>query len=415
MITANILVYSDDTIGVPVEDANVRVFTDTGVFVTEGVSNALGEVALLLEGLPTGVPYYAMIGKEGWSFPTTPFTVYDPTPPENDVVVYGHQGLEAAVVVTVVVQTDDLVPVPVSNVRVRVYTMASDLFYTEGLTDSAGKLLLCLPGSSTGVSYILRFFKSGLQFPLGSTQVISVMDPVPVGTTNTFDVQAHVVTLPESTNPRMCRVSGTLMDGSLRPVQGIPLRFLHREQYPDAVAGGFPFPGNPSTVDSSVLVKEAYALSGRDGRVELDLPRGAIMDAVVGGLETPGPTPMSSVYVPDRPAVSLADLMFPYVASVSYQPTSLSLSVGESGSVAVTGLMSDGRVRTGDIALVSKLLSFSCEGLTLVPSSDGTLRVMAGVVFGTYTVKAERAVGTVAPRVPSVPVLSVPDLIVTVV
>src|SRR5688572_1175025 len=113
-------------------------------------------------------------------------------------------------------------PQPVAGVKVRIYN-SSDIFQVELTTDGAGQAQQDLTGSaSPGTLYFVRLIPPvGYTIPqAGGTYTVMVIDPLGVGQTNIFDFTIiPPLAVPVSLNPSMCRLSGTFVDSSLRPIK----------------------------------------------------------------------------------------------------------------------------------------------------------------------------------------------------
>ncbi len=101
--------------------------------------------------------------------------------------------------VTIRVLSDDPSPVPVSGVVVEFYD-TSALFQTSGTTDVNGEVTGTLPDDT----YDVLFYKPGISILPKQPQQI-VVDSL---LSNTFEVTAHVRSLPESIDPLRIKVSG---------------------------------------------------------------------------------------------------------------------------------------------------------------------------------------------------------------
>lgn len=202
------------------------------------------------------------------------------------------------------VVTDDLVPLDLEDVVVRVYDSTGTTLETSGTTDADGLVEFTLDGDvDPGVRYQLRFGISGGS--IVSPKLIDVWSPAadsPTGTNN-FEVEAHVFSLPEAINPRLCRVSGYVRSPSGRPRKGLDIHVI--QTY------------NPLVVDNQLILGERVAVRTDDqGYVEFDLWRTGHFDVLAEGMEES----TRAVVVPDRASIGLSDLLFPYPKTVSFDP-----------------------------------------------------------------------------------------------
>jgi hypothetical protein len=410
MVAVLIRIVTDDATPVPIDGVTVRVLNGLGGFVTEGVTDTIGEVTFLLDGSAGGTAYVLLISKTGISVlpdPAVDITVHDPAVPPNEFEFEAHEGA-TAVLATVVTSDDQVVPVPVQDVSVRVYD-EDDVFMTEGVTDANGQFVLPLAGSaSPGTSYIIRLRKNGYTVPSGHTQFINVLDPLPVGATNTFDFTLHEVTIPESVDPLMCRVSGYLVDASMQPRKNVNIRFITRKGFPDSSIGIMAQTSNPTVVGGRIIAADVTVTTDRLGYVEVSLPRGGVFDVHVSGLEHPSGV-VSPVVIPELSAARLEDILFPYVQSVSYTPNPVSVVLGMFTDVALSITLSSGAALT-EVADINNFVVFAVADPSVASAvviNPGQLRVN-GASAGSTTISATRATGALIPRSPEIP-----DLVTT--
>ena len=421
-VTVTVRVVDDQPTPAPIDGVLVRVFDDADVFLVEGTTGVSvpgsGEVYFTLNGEIGGVPYTLRLSKDGVSFlpsPTLDISVTDPPDPNNIFESTGYSGM-TGILATVAVATDDTIPVAVPDVRVRVFTDVG-VFITELLTDASGEAEVVLDGApDPGQPYLIRLLKQGWVFPNGPNQSISVMDPLVVPNTNTFDVVATTPTIPESSNPEMCRLSGYLASVSGAPMKNLTLRFTPRFEVPDARVSGFPFPGDPTVVDRLQMFGEASVTTDADGYAEIELPRGAVFDVHHHGYVLPAITTYAQVYTPDRAGAKLEDVLFPYVAAVEFDVLDVTLTgEGDTQEIVLTVLGSNDQLIEGKQSLdcLVEFLSLNESVATAEVNADGRL-VITAVGTGTTVVVASRVEGTHAPRRPSIPVLDALDLPVEV-
>ena len=412
---------SDALPPVPVGGVLARIYSALGVFLTEGTTDSLtGEITFTLSGDAPGVTHLVRLSKNGYSFPTDPtktILVKDPAVPANEVQFSSHQG-STAQLVTISVKTDALVPVQVNDVEVWIYT-AGDVYITQGFTghspDAAGQFNVPLEGSSGGTDYLIRLRKSGYEFLPRPTQVINVLDPVVPPATNIFDVVVHQPTLPESTDPDMCLVSGYMVDASLRPFINKNVRFWPRKGFPDYMhIPGMYYPSDPSVVRDRIIVKEVIIPTNSQGYLTVSLPRDSWFDIHIPGAEDPRLI-ITSIYIPDLAGFRLEELLFPYVTTVDYSETDVSVGIDESVLVDVTGSLSNTRDLSIPDDLVN-LLTFTPEDeaiANVVLDSEGKLKI-TGLAAGTTTIAVARIPGTAAPRRPVLVDIIAPTLTVQV-
>jgi hypothetical protein len=320
-----------------------------------------------------------------------------------------------AVSVSIAITDDD--SDPVDDVLVRIYDEA-DTFLAEGTTGSpnpAGHAVFLLDGDADGITYIVRLFKAGVTFPTtGPTFTILVLDPVSPPDTNTFDVDAHIASLPESLNPNLCKLSGTFLDVANRPVPGLSIEVKPKPSYPDTQERWTAhFLGVPLSVDGNVLTRSVKVQTNKSGFVELELPRGGKFEVHLYGLEDPLEI-TSFVTIPDEAGAALLDVLWPFVVSVTYGPDVI-VSEHSTIDLSVEATLSNGQVISSIVAL-KEVLTFSSDDESVASVSlakDGFLTI-SGTSAGSTTVEVARKSTVVAPRVPPVPALVVTPAAVTV-
>ncbi len=203
----------------------------------------------------------------------------------------------------VTVLSDDVTPVAVQDVVVRVYNAAGSTLITQDTTDDDGVVEFELNGGTVPIEYQLRFFYSGGTLPRAVR--VDVTSPPGVGATNQFEVTAHLFTLPEATDPTLCRASGRVVGPDGRPRRGVDMHFI-------------PVLGAPAMANERLVLGERVAVkTDADGYVEIDLFREACYTVTVEGHENT----LREVEVPDAPAVNIGKLLFPIVERIEWSPT----------------------------------------------------------------------------------------------
>jgi hypothetical protein len=231
--------------------------------------------------------------------------------------------------------------------------------------------------------------------------------------TNIFEFEVTQPELEVSLDPKMCLMTGWLVDASGRGLKGVGIRFYPRLTAPDAKIAGLPFPSNPTLLGSKAIVGEAYYKTDKDGLIKPLLPRGGVFDVLINGLETPGNQILEGVVIPDAASARLEDVLWPYVVNTVYAPTTAALLVDETVEVIVTAEGSNGYPIEG--ANVGCLLDFSIDDDTVASLEVGEgVLTLQGLQAGSTTVQVARKAGTVAPRLPDAPALLVTPLTVTV-
>ena len=236
--------------------------------------------------------------------------------------------------VEVTVLDDQVVPQPVNGVVVRVFDSSGTAFITEATTGVplSGKVQFTLNGNGPAPeTYQLRFFVNGGS--IQSPQYIEVYSPPALAPTgaNNFRVTASMFSLPQATNPRLCRASGYVWgpDGRLRP--GIDIDLI--PQFKPLVVDGY-----------GVLGERVSIRTDATGYVAVDLLRCGIYLATIESQENYNRT----IYVPERSSINLFHLLFPVVANIVYAPAGpWAMASGSTLTLTPTVTSNDFRTLTG--------------------------------------------------------------------
>lgn len=229
-------------------------------------------------------------------------------------------------------------PAPIANVLVRVFDATGATFLTQDYTDALGIADFTLDGDDPPNEYQIRLSKTGVAFDgnLGddskSPQLIEVYSPpaaAPSGT-NDFTVRGETFLRPVATDPRLCRASGFFRRADGEPYPSLDLIFTPRFK--------------PAIVDGDgVMWGDINVRTDEDGYVEIDLYRGGEYAVEIETLEDD----LRSIVVPDASSENLVELLFAVVEQVTFDPTSLSMAVGDEEDVIPTVTASDQRVLEG--------------------------------------------------------------------
>jgi hypothetical protein len=407
-VTVTVRTVDDEAVPAPIDGVLVRVFDSVGAFLASGTTGAVtpgnGEVDFTLNGEVAGEAYTVILSKDGVSFPPAPskaISVTDPPNPNNTFQFTGHVGMVGQLVTFVV--KDDAAAL-LEDVEIRVFDTA-DTYLTSVVTDSSGEASLVLDGAaSPGLEYIIRIVPlAGYTVQTGATQRVLVIDPLGPSETNVFDfVLDRPSEVPETTDPRMCRLSGYFVDPAQRPLRRLTLMFHPREEHPDFVVSGFPYSATAPVVNSKIIASELYILTDDNGYAEVDLPRGAIFDVFVSGLSAPDIRLLSQVYIPDAAGVSIRDVFYPYVTKVTYSTATVAIAVDEETEVDATLTTSNLQPDVGLEGLVE--FTSDDEDVATVVIAGGAL-LITGIAAGTATISAARVAGSYSPRLPDIPAL----------
>lgn len=229
--------------------------------------------------------------------------------------------------VTIRVLSDDPVPAPVEGLLVQFYDTDA-VFQTSGTTDDDGEVVVSLPVEF----YDVLFYKAGVSILPSQPLRIEIEDADP----HEFEVEAHVRSLPESTNPDRCKVSGYILGvGGGRYKTSVTFR-----------------PTKCLIVTmSNVVAMGAHieVFSNDDGYFEFELLRDTsyvatfVVPRTLFG-EDPGKL---SCMTPDGPAVELHAFLFPVPVDMDFSATTLALVAGadQDDSIEYTLTYNDGSER----------------------------------------------------------------------
>lgn len=223
-----------------------------------------------------------------------------------------------ATAVQVRIQDDSPLPQAIAGVVVQVFTTLG-IFLTSGTTDGSGSVsFLLLDGT-----YNLLFYKQGVSILPKQPQQIIVSS---LAASNNFLAIGHISTLPESTDPARCRISGTLIGADGLPAQDLRISF--RPCSDISVVGG-----------SLVSVQSQFEVSPTErGYFQFDLIRGQVYHAYMTGIDKLprlGIEPAKFLVIgPSLPAMALVDLLFPLPVLVEFSQNTISIPLagGPDGS-----------------------------------------------------------------------------------
>lgn len=271
---------------------------------------------------------------------------------------------------------------PLVGVLVQAYDDGG-VFVTQNTTAIVGAEAYCelpLEGDDPPNAYTIRLSKTGVAFDglLGtdsetpqSVDIYSPPSAAPVTGTNNFQVQGQTFTRPAATDPRLCRASGFFKDLAGRPLVNMSIRFMNLNI--------------PTIVDSdAVLGGSVSGQTDANGYFEVDLYRGGEYRANIESLDIH----LRVVCLPDASSVNIVDLMFPTVATISYNPDPVSIAVGAYVDVELTITDTVGLTHAfedGDI-----IVTVDDETVASIGLQDGFLHVI-GVAVGSTVISVERA------------------------
>jgi len=226
--------------------------------------------------------------------------------------------------VTIFIFVNPGLQTPLEDVIIRVYSQDGSTFITEVQTDATGEVTFLLPDMTT---YWVRFFKPGYRFPTRAQ--IEVNSSLP---NNTFDIEA--INLTESASSPyagLCRISGVVVDPAGTPAGGVSMRFEMTQD------------GNPRVYhDRPIIPQTVFVRSLDDGYVEFDLIQGGLYEVTYEGIVGYSYNGFTSeVRVPETQALGLADLIWPYVLSATFTPSTLALTAGDQAVVEFNVVLSN--------------------------------------------------------------------------
>jgi len=298
---------------------------------------------------------------------------------------------------TMKVYVKDQLDQPIVGVLVRVFDEDGAVFVAQNYTTLvSGRAVadFTVNGDDPPISYTIRLSKTGVAFDgaLGnaskSPQLITVYSPPTEAPNdnNYFEVVGQTFILPVAINPRLCRCSGFFKDPAGRPLPNLDIEFIN--QFRPSIVDGF-----------GVMSSKIDLRTDANGYVEVDLYRCGEYRALVESVEAPDAYDESAIIferkvsVPDRSSVSLVDLLFPVVKSISWDPTSIDVAAGETLDVVPTVTASDYRVLTG--AAIEDVLYDTEDHLVATVAMLADKLVVRGVASGTTNLVAVRKDQTV--------------------
>lgn len=278
-------------------------------------------------------------------------------------------------ITTISLQTDEVVPAPVQGATVEFYN-TSGAFQTSGVTGSDGSVTVTLPAAS----YDILMFKVGMTVLPKQPQRIAVLTQVPP---NAFRVTVHIRSLPESTTPGLCRVSGYFIDSHGRPQKGVKMTLGPLKEVVDIFQ---------RIVDPDHLVD---VTTDENGYLEFDLLRKIQYEAyfpykTMWKGVSPGQLVLT---VPDAASVLLDYLLFPVPARVEFSTSTVNTTVGgrdDTSTIDIT--YTDGNHR--QIALLWGTYQLVISDASIFNYEvAGDKLIIIGLAPGTATLTVTRTLG----------------------
>ena len=216
-------------------------------------------------------------------------------------------------IVNLQVLSDDQYSTPVENIVVAIYDLSST-FISQSTTNSSGLVSFTL----TNPQYRVYLYKVG--FSIIQPWLLNV-DLTKISIT--YSLIGHVRTLPETLNPDLVRVSGSMVDFSGKPRKNLTLQFYREPQ-----------------VNIGDLIVEDVPVtftSNEAGYFEFDLYRNMkFCDAYLTE------RPLFDIETPDRASIELSHLIFPIPVNLAISPTTINVPLsGGAVNVSYTATFSD--------------------------------------------------------------------------
>jgi hypothetical protein len=273
--------------------------------------------------------------------------------------------------VRIAIVNSDVVPAFLDGVSVRVFD-ADGLFVTMAVSGATepGVAEFELPGGATPLEYQLRFYLPRVAIVPKRIQVFSPASLSPTAT-NDFIVAAEVFALEPSPDPMMCRASGVVLGPTGRPKKAISLSFSPRF---NAFVSG----------ENASLTGRFTVRSDANGFVVVDLYRFGQYDVTIEGREAV----IRPIEVPNRSTVLLSHLLFPVVASVTYEQTQ-PFSVAKGSSLSLKPHVTASDFRDLGLGLEDVLYEVLDPSIATVQIL-GDHVVVHGLAAGTTTLRVTR-------------------------
>jgi len=279
---------------------------------------------------------------------------------------------------TVILESDDIVPVLINGLIVRVFSTLG-VFVTSGTTDSGGEVIFDLPDAD----YDLLFFKAGVSIlagmPLRITVSAADLDTPP----NTFLVLSHITSLPESPDPLLCRISGFIRGADGGMTKDIRLSLGTTPEI---------------AVLSGIVISPQHIIDIRPdstGYYEFDLLRKMKYRVYFPQLITLFNVEPAMVLgiTPNLPSLPLTDFLFPVPISAVFGALTLAIALTSEpdSSISCTITYSDGSINDNGIRQTPPFFTsvqalsdndnvataaFSVDKLIISPKGIGTCNVV---------------------------------------
>ncbi len=232
--------------------------------------------------------------------------------------------------VTLSLVSDDPSPVAIPGATVQIYLANSLTIVTTGTTDSDGEAAFSLPDAS----YDVRFYLLGMSILPKQPQRIVVDHSLG----NVFTVTGHLSVLAESTNPALCRITGTMLGPDGSPVAEAKISFVPTSEI--IVIGQRPL----------IPQMSIHFYSDENGLFDFTLLRGVNYKGyitLVDQIDLQCPLELD-IRVPSMAGLDLGDLLFPLPVSAVFSSPTVDVDLHGDPDVSITCTItySDYSVRT---------------------------------------------------------------------
>lgn len=257
---------------------------------------------------------------------------------------------------------------PVANVTVRIYSEDGTTFITQSTTDSNGHAGFSLP---SGVTYSARFY--AFQVGFTNPQLFTVYPtPLQPGQSNAFNISAEILTPPVPSDSRLCTAFGYFRDITGAPQADVEIHFIAEF--------------DPVWLDGSAVLSERRIVrTDATGYVQINLIRCGKFQVTIQGEEEV----VRKISVPDSPNVNIADLIFPIVSLIEWNPVGpYNLTVGQELMLDMSVYASDGEdLGTG----IGNILLFNSNNNVFNYRISPAGLLLQGVGPGTATLTISRS------------------------
>lgn len=278
---------------------------------------------------------------------------------------------------------------PVPGALVRVFDATGTTFITDGVTDALGVFSFDANAGDPPIRYQLRCSKIGVSF--ANPEYVDLWSPLPPLTANHFVIYGDIHEIQPALNPLMCRAEGFLLDPGARPLKDLIVRFTNLFE--------------PVILNGVGLLHKLEVRTDARGWASAELPRDGHYVATVSGLQDE----RLEIRVPDRPGVSLIDLLWPVVAQVTFSPAApWSVPMGGTLDVVPTVTASSYFVLTGPAG--EDLLYETSDPLIASIETMLDKLVIHGVAVGSTDMVITRKDSSIH-RIPDVPLVGTGGLI----